>query len=130
MRKFIVVFLSLFICLLIPIPSEGLSSGEINWLRNLYIATNGSEWNNNSGWSGVTGANCLSFGVTCTGHGDTEHVSRLDLHDNNLSGTLPQANIHSNLPDLEYLNLNRACSIIRIISKLVGVNKRENKDLI
>ena len=51
----------------------------------LYDATDGANWDDNSGWL-VTGSDeCDWFGVTCTGG----IVTELDLHENNLDGTIP-----------------------------------------
>jgi RHS repeat-associated protein len=62
-------------------------------LVNLYNASAGASWTNNTGWSDpITGANgstigfeCSWYGVTCAGG----RVTRLVLYNNHLVGTLP-----------------------------------------
>ena len=57
-------------------------------LTDLYNATGGADWTNNSGgWVGFAGDKCDWFGVTCDAAGSA--VVKLDLHDNNLVGVLP-----------------------------------------
>ncbi|CUE62105.1 GP46-like surface antigen, putative [Bodo saltans] len=55
-------------------------------LMDLYNATNGAGWANNSGWS-MTSALCNNgwYGVTCDG----SDVTVVAFHNNNLAGTLP-----------------------------------------
>jgi Leucine-rich repeat (LRR) protein len=53
-------------------------------LAALYFATNGNEWNNDSGW--LSGSSqCDWRGVSCNSE---DRATRLDLSNNNLSGTL------------------------------------------
>jgi Leucine-rich repeat (LRR) protein len=66
------------------------SQGEYDALMALYSSTNGSGWTNKTGWSTANPAVLQSvsgfYGVTVDGSG---HVMQVDLHGNNLTGTLP-----------------------------------------
>ena len=73
-------------------PAHAIPASERTVLVNLYTATAGPSWTNNSGWSdpatGVSGApgmECSWFGVTCS----AGRVFALNLSSNNLVGTLP-----------------------------------------
>ena len=60
-------------------------------LMALYDSTNGSGWTNAANWrTGGTfspiGIECTWFGVTCNG---TPSVTKIELPDNNLTGTIP-----------------------------------------
>lgn len=57
---------------------------ECEALVALYAATDGNNWTDNSGWL-VTTTPCSWYGVTCGGG----HIEELDLHNNQLSGTIP-----------------------------------------
>ncbi|MCP4128454.1 MAG: hypothetical protein GY753_15540, partial [Gammaproteobacteria bacterium] len=72
---------------------------ECNALVDLYYATDGTNWNNNSDWN-LTNTPCSWHGVVCSNEGNVIH---LWLHENNLSGEIPD---FSNLPNLETLWLN------------------------
>ena len=61
-------------------------STECTALVALYNATNGSSWNNHTGWLGDN-TPCDWFGVTCS----AGHVQQITLNFNNLTGTLPTA---------------------------------------
>lgn len=61
-------------------------SGECQSLVSLYINTNGDNWLNTSDWLQTT-TPCDWHGVTC----EAGHVSKLDLHGNNLQGPLSSA---------------------------------------
>jgi hypothetical protein len=67
-------------------------------LQNLYLATNGSNWTNNTNW--LSGDPCGNawFGLTC----ENGTVVEIDLTDNNLEGTLPPT---LNIPTLSILSL-------------------------
>ena len=66
-------------------------------LVDLYNDTNGSKWTNHNNW--LTGPVSTWYGITVS----IGRVSRIDLSNNNLSGTIP-ASI-GNLDGLQYLNL-------------------------
>ncbi|MGC9398704.1 MAG: hypothetical protein ACP5HM_06170 [Anaerolineae bacterium] len=68
-------------------------------LVSLYRATAGEMWTHNAGWL-EPGSPCAWYGVTCEGG----HVTRLDLSDNRLSGTLPED--LGLLTDLTHLDLS------------------------
>ncbi len=57
-------------------------------LMDLYTATLGTAWTNNSGWGGAQGSECSWYGITCDGTGA---VTQLVLDNNNLVGTLPES---------------------------------------
>ncbi|WP_452225520.1 T9SS type A sorting domain-containing protein [Lacinutrix chionoecetis] len=67
-------------------------------LIDLYNSTNGPAWTNNANW--LTGPIETWEGVTVTNC----RVTKLNLQDNNLNGTLPAS--FSNLTGLKYLHLN------------------------
>jgi len=74
---------------------------EKDALISFYHATDGDNWNNNSGWLNTGISICDWYGVTCN---DSLHVTALDLSEDNLSGALP-VNL-SDLRDLQTLDLN------------------------
>ena len=61
---------------------------EYNALVALYNATDGDNWWNNNGWLQDTSV-CDWYGVTCEFIEDSDHVTRLDLQNNNLIGSIP-----------------------------------------
>lgn len=61
---------------------------EYNALVALYNATDGDNWWDNNGWLQDTSV-CDWYGVTCEFMGDSDHVTRLDLWNNNLIGSIP-----------------------------------------
>lgn len=69
---------------------------ERNYLIALYNQTNGPSWLLKTNWLGAAGTECTWYGVTCDALGD--HVTRINLANNALSGTLP-----SNLNALSFL---------------------------
>jgi Leucine-rich repeat (LRR) protein len=56
-------------------------------LLDLYTATQGAGWRDNTGWTGAAGTECSWFGVRCDGAG--ERVVAVVLDNNRLTGTLP-----------------------------------------
>jgi len=70
---------------------------ECQSLVDLYNSTNGSGWTDKTGWN-VTTTPCSWFGVTCSGG----HVSKVNLQNNQLVGTIPNLN----LPALTQLYLH------------------------
>ena len=79
--------------------AESLSGGVIHSQRDVlsqvYSATGGEEWKNHGNWSSPTANECDFWGVECFADPqDTQlygHVKSLDLSDNALQGTLPDA---------------------------------------
>ncbi len=78
---------------------EDLSLLEGNALVSLYVATQGSSWTNNTDWLD-TNKPCSWYGVDCS----AGHVSRLNLTNNNLVGTIP--NVLSDITNLDHLDLS------------------------
>lgn len=72
---------------------------ECEALVALFIATDGPNWDNRSGW-GVQASPCTWFGVGCAGG----HVASLELPSNRLNGPLPER--LGDLTRLERLILN------------------------
>lgn len=72
--------------------------GDCEALEALYIATDGDNWSNRSGWLN-TKTTCSWYGVTCSGG----RVTELRLQSNGLKGTLPAA--LGNLSALTWLEL-------------------------
>ena len=64
-----------------------ISAGERTTLQDLYAGTNGASWIRRDNWNGAAGTECTWFGVTCNGPGTS--VVTIDLHANNLTGSLP-----------------------------------------
>ena len=56
-------------------------------LLNLYTSTGGPAWSTNTNWNGASGTECTWHGVTCNVGGTS--VTGIDLHFNNLTGSLP-----------------------------------------
>jgi len=73
--------------------------GDRQILMELYMATGGSEWTNSEGWK--SDSVCEWFGITC--ESGSPFVSEIDLHSNNLKGTVPADVFH--LPELKKLNV-------------------------
>jgi len=75
---------------------------ECQALVDLYISTDGANWKNNTGWN-VTNTPCDWYGVSCSGGS----VTRLSMHNNQLSGTIPVS--LGNLSNLQtlYLSVNQ-----------------------
>ena len=83
----------------------GIYTAERNVLINLYSSTNGVGWTHREGWCrrpdgmctaadpsefGAPGTECTWQGITCNDYGMTyQHVSQINLSNNNLRGTLP-----------------------------------------
>ena len=98
-------------------------------LISLYNSTNGGQWNRKSGWSvpGNVGDNpCGWEGVSCTDN----RVTMLDLHNNNLVGTI-SASV-GDLSQLTVLSIDRntlSGSVPNILSglmNLVSLNLNDN----
>ena len=63
-----------------------LYSAECQTLVDIYNSTNGPNWTDNTGWL-QTNTPCSWVGVDCS----NDHVSRLFLDNNGLSGPLPNS---------------------------------------
>lgn len=64
-------------------------SSQRDALIAIYDATGGPGWLNNAGWKGAAGTECDWFGVDCDS--EQANVLSVQLHDNNLTGTIPAA---------------------------------------
>lgn len=82
--------------------AAGVPAGERQVLLELYDATGGASWEDNTGWLGAMGTECSWYGVTCNSAGD--RVAEIELKDNNLSGELPDL---SPLVALEALDIRK-----------------------
>ena len=69
------------------IAAAAIPAGERAALLDLYARTNGTGWTQSANWNGPPGSECTWFGVTC----DVSQtaVIAIDLHANNLTGSLP-----------------------------------------
>lgn len=91
-----------------PQDAWGVSEVERQALIALYEATGGPRWKHRVGWLGAPGTECEWHGVECGIHG--RHlvtdiaVSGLELFDNNLAGSVPDAIV--GLAHLERLNVS------------------------
>ncbi|WP_372682051.1 LamG-like jellyroll fold domain-containing protein, partial [Desulfosarcina sp.] len=72
---------------LVDTDFSGIPDLEREALLALYNSTNGGNWTDNTGWSGVVGTECGWYGVICNAVED--HVLQISFNNNNLSGTLP-----------------------------------------
>ena len=88
---------------------EALCPAERNILRDFYIRAKGNEWTDILGWMDEHASYCDWFGVTCDNNDEgeayiDEHVIRLELPSNGLSGKLSPS--IGNLTRLEALDLS------------------------
>jgi len=109
MRTLIFLFLTISLVTFTPLSSYSLNQnsveGDRQALVDLYNATNGDNWNNNTGWLNGNPSNSW-YGVEVDGNG---RVIKLDLYNNNLEGSLP-ASI-GNLSKLRFLSLKNNSGI-------------------
>lgn len=88
--------------------ARGVSRQEREALVALYEATNGTGWTHRVGWLGPPRTECSWHGVECELRaGATTSVTRLDLSENNLVGTVPGAVERLSLLEALYLFGNR-----------------------
>jgi Leucine Rich Repeat (LRR) protein len=94
-------------CIAQTSPSEGVSAEERQALIALYNATDGEHWKNNTHWMGKPGTECVWYGVECGQQPNGEDhplvVDSLNLSENNLKGSIPEA--VDNLTHLEWLDV-------------------------
>ena len=88
---------------------EALCPAERGVLRDFYILAKGNEWTVFTGWMGEHGSYCDWYGVICNDNYESEdyideHVIRLELPNNGLSGKLSPS--IGNLTRLEALDLS------------------------
>ncbi len=99
----------------------GVTETEYNALFDLYNSTDGANWTDNTGWL-IPGTDpCDWYGITCDQAGS---VSRIDLDENNLSGTIP-ASI-ADIDMLEWLSLHSNQLTGQIPSELGSLQNLEN----
>ena len=84
-----------------PVPES-----ERAALIALFEATGGPQWKHKVGWLGPAGTECNWHGVECESKykGSTTNVISLDLHNNDLRGTVPHA--FGDLPHLKWLHMS------------------------
>ena len=86
--KRIFLIIPVLFALAASVAEAAIPDAERQVLIAIYNGTGGAGWTDNSGgWVGFVGDECTWFGVTCNGAGDT--VTAIDLHTNNLVGSLP-----------------------------------------
>jgi len=107
--KIFAIFSSLLVCFISNFIYGAIPASERAALIDLYNATNGDGWINNSGWKttplhtdGFTmpGTEGSWYGITV----HTDHVTRIELHGNQLDGSIPST--LGNLSNLDYLALS------------------------
>lgn len=92
---------ALLCCLCLAGPAQAvIPPAERQVLLNLYSSTNGADWMTRTNWNGAAGTECTWYGITCDA-GQT-HVLRVNLADNNLTGTLPAI---SDLTAMQYFDV-------------------------
>lgn len=86
-------------------PSEPMQL-DCETLAKLYTSLDGENWSNKDGWESidteVASSYCDWNGVTCV----ASRVTKIELHDNNLSGSIPRE--IGNLSELEVLSLTHS----------------------
>jgi hypothetical protein len=75
-------------------------AAERNVLLAIYDDGDGANWTHNDGWGGASGTECGWYGISCDGAGD--HITMIDLSENNLIGTLPTS--LQDLTQLQYFS--------------------------
>jgi Leucine-rich repeat (LRR) protein len=113
MKKKIFWHVLFILSIFLPIFAYGaIPAQERAALIELYNSTNGDNWTNNSGWKdgtlepdgfGPIGSESTWYGITVEDIGGEDYVTKIDLYDNNLIGSIPTA--LGNLSNLLYLNL-------------------------
>ena len=87
MRSMVVLVVA-FLPLFVPITAQAaIPPSERTVLLNLFAGTNGASWTTSTNWNGAAGSECTWFGVACDNSQST--VTGVDLHTNNLTGSLP-----------------------------------------
>ena len=85
--KRIFLIIPVLFALAASVAEAAIPLAERQALIAIYNGTNGGTWTTNTNWNGVAGTECTWFGVTCD-VGQTT-VTNIDLHTNNLTGSLP-----------------------------------------
>ncbi|MBO9661696.1 hypothetical protein [Dokdonella sp.] len=76
----------LFVSFTVPLAEAAIPTTERQALVDLYNATSGPSWTNNTLWLGEVGSECSWFGITC--NDDASHVKAIRLVNNRLNGHL------------------------------------------
>jgi hypothetical protein len=97
----------------------GIPASERAVLLNLYNSTNGANWTNKTGWNGAAGTECSWFGVTCDGA--QNHVTHVNLIQNNLTGTIPSLSGLTALQEF-YVDNNQLTGSIPSLSGLTALH--------
>ncbi len=105
-RRTAIAALALGATLGLALPAQAVVSAERQALVDLYNSTNGDSWTDSTNWDttpGSTSDPCADawFGITCDAA--NEHVTRIELPSNNLTGFLPDL---SGLLWLQYFDLD------------------------
>ena len=105
-KAIVVLFFGLIFLIFFPGRSDGVvPEVQRNALISLYNSTNGDNWDDNSGWK--TNGEFSPPGTEGNWHGITvsgDHVSEIDLSNNNLAGAIPVE--LGDLSNLIHLNLS------------------------
>lgn len=92
------VFIAVLLLFAARSAAAAVSQAEHDALVAIYNSTGGSNWTSHDNWLGAAGTECTWSGVVCDGDGT---IITLDLHRNQLAGTLPpQIGALTNLRDL------------------------------
>ena len=115
--KRLLLFLTLSLCINLHTKAQ-VSQAERDALIDLFNATNGNEWTNNTNW--LSGSEPVSswYGVTV----ENNMVTEVSLYSNNLEGSLPNSIINlSNVGTLYFANnkLDGSLPDFSVMSNLV-----------
>jgi Leucine-rich repeat (LRR) protein/sugar lactone lactonase YvrE len=88
-------------------------TAQCDTLVSLYDSTDGDNWTTNTDWK-QTNTPCSWYGITCA----NDVVTEIDLHDNNLTGTLPDLSALTSLETLALHSLKPAETVTP--NKLTG----------
>lgn len=99
--------------------SAAIPNSERAVLEALYNQAGGASWSNNTGWMDAAGTECTWHGITCDGAED--HVIRVSLINNNLSGTLPDLSALTKLQSFA-VRINNLSGPIPDLSALTVLN--------
>lgn len=97
---FVKTAIALILISAVPFASAAIPSSERQVLLDLYNATVGPNWVDNTGWTGAAGTECSWYGVTC--NVGEFNVIWIELPFNGLSGPLPSL---TDLPELRVFDV-------------------------
>lgn len=116
----------LFAGFMVP-AGAAIPAAERAALVALYGATDGdASWTNKTGWNGAPGSECAWFGIACDATG--EHVTRIQLQGNRLTGTLPDLSALASLRQFYVFNneLTGPIPDMSALTQLQRFNARTN----